>query len=185
MKKILLAGLIASSMFASTFPNYKASMGVSVGTSTVNTDVSSGTTNISEKSNQIDYGLYFSMEEKFSGTHFYYGMGFDFEYLSFEQSFVPNELTANLFSLYPSLGYNFSKDFSIKAFGGLNYLDVQTDIQNQAYGNSDLGFVYGASMDYSLGTSVTNGIVYKKNLNTLGIADLGTDTLMYRIGIKF
>lgn len=181
MKKILLAGLLASSMFASTFPNYKTSMGLGVGTSSVLAE----TTNNSYKSNQLDYGMYFSMEEKFSGSHFYYGVGFDFDYFKFNLPGIENDLETSYFSLYPSLSYNFSKDFSIKGFVGLNYLDVETEIDNDTWGNTDIGYVYGSSVDYSLGTAVTNGLIYKHNINKLGQVDLETDILMYRIGIKF
>lgn len=182
MKKIILAGLItASSMFAATFPNYKTSMGLGIGSSSISLESPS----ISEKSNQLNYGMYFSMEEKFSGSHFYYGLGFDFDYLNFNISGIDNDLETSFFALYPSISYNFSKDFSVKGFAGLNYLDVQTEIENESWGNTDVGYVYGGSIDYSLGTAVTNGIIYKHNINTLGVADFKTDILMYRIGIKF
>lgn len=182
MKKIILSGLLlASTMFAATFPNYKTSMGIGVGMSSVLAE----TTTASDKNNQIDYGMYFSMEEKFSGSHFYYGLGFDFDYLNFNLPGIENELETSYFALYPSLSYNFSKDFSIKTFVGLNYLDIQTDIADETWGNTDVGYVYGGSIDYSLGTAVTNGIIYKHHINTLGQVDLETDILMYRIGIKF
>lgn len=184
MKKlILIPALIATFSLAEKLPNYKTSLGLMGG------GIEGSIASVNERA--LIGGLTWKTEKRIKNTNIYYGVGVDFlQSTDFEFGRINNkkvEGNINSIGLYPTIGYQFNKKISTNIMIGGAYNKFELEYDGKKEDESKLGFLYGASIDYAIGESMTHGIFYRATTHSLSDTSekFKTQSLLYRIAISF
>ncbi len=184
MKKIILTIMSLTIMLnAEVLPLYKTSLGLVGGLGELQYH--------SEKKSALIGGLTWRTEKRISHSNFYYGVGIDFiQSDKFNLGTINGKRVNaeyNSIGLYPTIGYNFSRNLSTNIMIGGAYNKFELKYDSIEGSESKVGLLYGASIDYKLGNSLTNGLMYRGTSHSIdGLnKDLKTNSLLYRIGISF